>query len=39
MAPEFGDYRVALRAARLRLFRDTQWKHPYYWAAFVLYGG
>jgi CHAT domain-containing protein/tetratricopeptide (TPR) repeat protein len=39
MAPEFRDYRGALRTARLRLLRETEWKHPYYWAAFLLYGG
>lgn len=39
MAPDFREYRGALRIARLRLLRETEWKHPYYWAPFVLYGG
>jgi CHAT domain-containing protein len=28
----------ALRAARLGLLRDGRYRHPYYWAAFVLIG-
>jgi CHAT domain-containing protein len=31
---------AALRQAKLRLLRshDTLWRHPYFWAAFVLVG-
>ncbi|HEU0253995.1 MAG TPA: CHAT domain-containing protein, partial [Pyrinomonadaceae bacterium] len=28
----------ALRAAQLRLSKQTQWSSPYYWAAFTLQG-
>jgi CHAT domain-containing protein len=30
----------ALRQAKLELLRGQQlaWRHPYYWAAFVLFG-
>jgi len=28
----------ALRRARLSLLRDPRWRHPYYWAPFVLVG-
>jgi CHAT domain-containing protein len=34
-----GDNAVsALRNAQLDLLRDERWRHPYYWAAFVLQG-
>jgi CHAT domain-containing protein len=29
---------AALREAQLALSRDPRWSHPYYWAAFTLYG-
>ncbi|MDX2031013.1 MAG: tetratricopeptide repeat protein [Blastocatellia bacterium] len=29
---------AALRAAQLEMLRDTQWKSPYFWAAFALQG-
>lgn len=29
---------AALRAAQLEMLRETQWKSPYYWAAFALQG-
>jgi CHAT domain-containing protein len=29
---------AALRAAQTEMFRDTQWKSPYYWAAFAAQG-
>ena len=29
---------AALRAAQVEMWRRTQWKSPYYWAAFVLQG-
>jgi CHAT domain-containing protein len=34
------DEKTALRKAKLRLLRDSNplWRHPYYWAAFVLVG-
>ena len=28
----------ALRAAQLRLRKNKAWRHPFFWAAFVLYG-
>jgi hypothetical protein len=28
----------ALRAARLKVWREGRWRAPYYWAAFVLQG-
>ncbi len=28
----------ALRTAQLEMQEETQWKSPYYWAAFVLQG-
>jgi len=27
-----------LRRAQLSLLRSTMYRHPYYWAPFVLYG-
>jgi CHAT domain-containing protein len=34
------DPATALRAAKLRLIRgDSIFRHPYYWAPFVLYSG
>jgi CHAT domain-containing protein len=38
MAPNFSVYRPSLRAAKLELLKHPRWGHPYYWAAFVLYG-
>lgn len=29
---------AALRAAQLKMWRDSNWRGPYYWAAFVLQG-
>jgi len=29
---------AALRAAKLKMMRETQWSAPYYWAGFVLQG-
>jgi CHAT domain-containing protein/tetratricopeptide (TPR) repeat protein len=29
---------AALRAAQMEMWRQTQWRSPYYWAAFVLQG-
>lgn len=29
---------AALRAAKLRMIRDKQWREPYYWAGFVFQG-
>ena len=29
---------AALRRAQLALRRDKRWRHPFFWAAFVLYG-
>jgi CHAT domain-containing protein/tetratricopeptide (TPR) repeat protein len=29
---------AALRAAKEAMWRQGRWKHPYYWAAFVLHG-
>jgi CHAT domain-containing protein len=29
---------AALRQAQLALAKDDRWRHPYYWAAFVLQG-
>jgi CHAT domain-containing protein len=29
---------TALREAELKLLRDEQYRHPFYWAAFVLIG-
>ena len=29
---------AALRAAQIEMLRETQWKSPYYWAAFALQG-
>ena len=28
----------ALRQAQLSLIHDTSYRHPYFWAPFVLYG-
>lgn len=28
----------SLRAAQLRMRKDPAWRHPFFWAAFVLYG-
>ncbi|RLF49129.1 MAG: hypothetical protein DRN19_05965, partial [Thermoplasmata archaeon] len=28
----------ALRRAQLSLLRNTMYRHPYFWAPFVLYG-
>jgi len=39
MAPAFSNYGSALRTAKLRLLKDQRWRHPYFWAPFVLYGG
>jgi CHAT domain-containing protein len=38
MAPNFSVYGPSLRAAKLELLKHPRWGHPYYWAAFVLYG-
>ena len=29
---------ASLRAAQLSLLSNPQWKHPYFWAAFILQG-
>jgi len=29
---------AALRAAQIEMWKQTQWKEPYYWAAFVMQG-
>lgn len=29
---------AALRAARLKVFRQPGWEHPFYWASFTLHG-
>ncbi|HEX4966217.1 MAG TPA: CHAT domain-containing protein [Thermoanaerobaculia bacterium] len=29
---------AALRAAQIQMWRERQWRNPYYWAAFVLQG-
>ncbi len=29
---------AALRAAKIEMWRDTQWSHPYFWAGFMLQG-
>jgi membrane protein DedA with SNARE-associated domain len=29
---------AALRSAKLKMIRETQWSAPYYWAGFVLQG-
>lgn len=29
---------TALRATQLEMISETQWKSPYYWAAFVIQG-
>jgi CHAT domain-containing protein/tetratricopeptide (TPR) repeat protein len=29
---------AALRRAQLEILRDAKWRHPYYWASFVLQG-
>jgi CHAT domain-containing protein len=39
MAPGFADYGNALRSAKLQLLNGQRWRHPYFWAPFVLYGG
>lgn len=38
MSPNFTDYAGALRAAKLRIMKEERWRHPYFWAPFVLYG-
>jgi len=29
---------AALRAAQLEMYRQPEWRSPYYWAAFVVQG-
>jgi CHAT domain-containing protein len=33
-----GDAAQALRQASLRLLRDRRYRHPFYWAGFVVVG-
>ncbi len=33
-----GDKSAALRAAALKLLRNPQTRHPFYWAGFVVVG-
>jgi hypothetical protein len=36
--PEAGYKSEALRQASLRLLKDRRYRHPFYWAGFVLIG-
>jgi CHAT domain-containing protein len=29
---------AALREAQTAMWKDSRWRHPYYWAGFVLHG-